>query len=199
MHVPMNVFRVTMHLTLMHGHMRQQAMLIFRCAKNLAEILLIHGERIMIMVAEHELLIAVERCEHVVSILAEEYIAQMPHRIALRDRRVPARDQFPIMLLDRCERARRLLELNDLLVPEVRVGDDEDFTHSVISTSGCYTDHPSLHRCTPRREIYPSDNQHARRALLQMPVPAFYVQTRRPSDLPACSRSRTPILGVGSS
>ena len=110
----------------MHRHVRQNAAADLGAAMNAVKVRQVLRSRIAVMVSENKALDAIEPRQRGERAIAEKDVAKVPHRIVLSHGVVPAPNQLVVMLLDSGERTMIGFELDDLLVPEMRVGNDEN-------------------------------------------------------------------------
>ena len=115
----------SIELVRMDWYVRQYAVTHFRGPAYLAEVLRIPFNRIAVMVAHHQLLDTVKAGDCIKRIFAEQHVAQVPDRVMPTNDTIPTMYQFVIVFLHSREGPCYRLELADLFVTEVRIGDNE--------------------------------------------------------------------------
>lgn len=132
MQVAVDIQAEPLELSGMHRHMGQQDVVLERRRTvDLVEMLQILCGRIVIVVPEHEPLLALQFPGDSDSLRAEREVSKVPDDVALRDDRVPPPHELGVVLLDAGEGPVRLdgIEPQDVPVPEVRVGDEKRLGH----------------------------------------------------------------------
>ena len=128
-------------LVRMDWYVRQYAVAHFRGPAYLAKVLRIPFNRIAVMIAHHQLLDTVKSRKGIERIFAEQHVTQVPDRVMLTNDTIPTMYQFVIVFLHSRERPCYRLELTDLFVAEVCIGNNEySIRHTIDFPSYLYQD-----------------------------------------------------------
>jgi hypothetical protein len=108
--------------------------LIFHDARQPGEISQVILCGVHIVIARHQLLVAVQPGGNIQIPFAETEAAEVPDGVFGVYGGIPAADQFLVMVFDGGERAVRLgfAELDDAAMAEMRVGDEKYFAQGVV-------------------------------------------------------------------
>lgn len=130
MEVSMDVKPIsTPQLSRVNGDMSQNAVGVLRSSIDPGEIPLVDLNRVVVMISQNQPLQSIQGFQDLMAFLTEKDIPQMPDRVLRVDRCVPPLHQRPIVLFDRSERAKDRFKVDDVLMAEMRIGDDVNFIH----------------------------------------------------------------------